>query len=124
MRSRGVAQSGSASGLGPEGRRFKSCRPDHLIMSKVKIYKPAKTSMQSGLGKSKSWVLEFVSKKSGVNPLMGWESSTHTLSEVKLEFTNKENAIKYAKKNKLDYEVIEPKIRKVNKKSYSDNFIK
>ena len=75
--------------------------------------------MQSGLGKSKNWVLEFVSKKSGVNPLMGWESSTHTLSEVKLEFTNKENAIKYAKKNKLDYEVIEPKIKKVNKKSYS-----
>ena len=28
-RVRGVAQSGSASGLGPEGRRFKSCRPDH-----------------------------------------------------------------------------------------------
>ncbi len=54
--------------------------------------------MQSGLGKSKNWILEFVSKKSGVNPLMGWESSTHTLSEVKLEFTNKENAIKYAKK--------------------------
>ena len=72
--------------------------------------------MQSGLGKSKSWVLEFVSKKSGVNPLMGWESSTHTLSEVKLEFTNKENAIKYAKKNKLDYEVIEPKIKKITKK--------
>ena len=80
--------------------------------------------MQSGLGKTKSWVLEFVSNKSGVNPLMGWESSTHTLSEVKLEFTNKENAIKYAKKNKLDYEVIEPKIKKITKKSYSDNFIK
>ena len=46
---------------------------------------------------------------------MGWESSTHTLSEVKLEFTNKENAIKYAKKNKLDYEVIEPKIKKLTK---------
>ena len=80
--------------------------------------------MQSGLGKSKSWILEFVSQKSGVNPLMGWESSTHTLSEVMLEFTNKENAIKYAKKNKLDYEVIEPKIKKITKKSYSDNFIK
>ena len=80
--------------------------------------------MQSGLGKTKSWIIEFISKKSGVNPLMGWESSTHTLSEVKLEFTNKENAIKYAKKNKLDYEVIEPKIKKVNKKSYCDYFIK
>tara|TARA_B100001121_G_C18395771_1_gene483000 strand:+ start:45 stop:326 length:282 start_codon:yes stop_codon:yes gene_type:complete len=93
-------------------------------MNKVKIYKPAKTSMQSGLGNSKSWVLEFVSKKSGVNPLMGWESSTDTLSEIKLEFESKENAIKYAKKNKLNYEVIDSKIRKITKKSYSDNFIK
>ena len=25
-----MAQFGSASGLGPEGRRFKSCHPDHL----------------------------------------------------------------------------------------------
>ena len=80
--------------------------------------------MQSGIGKTKNWILEYIDKKTGINPLMGWESSTHTLSEVKLEFTNKENAIKYAKKNKLDYEVIEPKIKKVNKKSYSDNFIK
>ena len=80
--------------------------------------------MQSGLGNSKSWVLEFVSKRSGVNPLMGWESSTDTLSEIKLEFESKEDAIKYAKKNKLNYEVIDPKIRKIIKKSYSDNFIK
>ena len=80
--------------------------------------------MQSGLGNSKSWVLEFASKKSGVNPLMGWESSTDTLSEIKLEFESKENAIKYAKKNKLNYEVIDPKIRKIPKKSYSDNLIK
>jgi len=80
--------------------------------------------MQSGLGKSKNWILEFVSNKSGINPLMGWESSTHTLSEVRLEFSNKENAIKYAKKNKLNYEVIDPKVKKIIKKSYSDNFIK
>ena len=80
--------------------------------------------MQSGLGKTKSWVLEFVSNKSGVNPLMGWESSTHTLSEVKLEFTNKENAISYAKKNKLSYEIIESETKKIVKKSYADNFIK
>ena len=50
-RNRGVAQPGSASGLGPEGRRFKSCRPDHNIMLKAKIYKPTKSAMQSGLAK-------------------------------------------------------------------------
>tara|TARA_B100000900_G_scaffold347530_1_gene312770 strand:- start:506 stop:787 length:282 start_codon:yes stop_codon:yes gene_type:complete len=93
-------------------------------MIKVKIYKPSKTSMQSGMGNSKNWVLEFIDKKSGINPLMGWESSTHTLSEVKLEFSKKENAIKYAKKNKLNYEVIDPKVKKIIKKSYSDNFLK
>ena len=80
--------------------------------------------MQSGIGKTKNWILEYVDKKTGINPLMGWESSTHTLSEVKLEFSTKENAIKYAKKNKLIFELIEPKEKKIIKKSYADNFIK
>ena len=93
-------------------------------MSKVKIYKPSKTSMQSGIGKTKNWILEYIDKKTGINPLMGWESSTHTLSEVKLEFSTKENAIRYAKKNKLTFELIEPKEKKIIKKSYADNFIK
>ena len=80
--------------------------------------------MQSGLGKTKLWILEYFNKKTGINPLMGWESSTDTLSEIKLEFSSKEAAIKYAKKNKLSYEVIEPKVKKIIKKSYADNFIK
>ena len=80
--------------------------------------------MQSGIGKTKHWILEYIDKKTGINPLMGWESSTHTLSEVKLEFSTKENAIKYAKKNKLTFELIEPKEKKIIKKSYADNFIK
>mgnify|MGYP001494001859 FL=1 len=80
--------------------------------------------MQSGIGKTKNWILEYIDKKTGINPLMGWESSTHTLSEVKLEFSTKENAIRYAKKNKLIFELIEPKEKKIIKKSYADNFIK
>ena len=80
--------------------------------------------MQSGIGKTKSWILEYIDKKTGINPLMGWESSTHTLSEVKLEFSTKENAIRYAKKNRLTFELIEPKEKKIIKKSYADNFIK
>ena len=44
------------------------------------------------------------------------------MSEVKLEFTSKDLAIAYAKKNKLNYELIEPKKRKIVKKSYADNF--
>ena len=53
-------------------------------MKKAKIYKPVKTSMQSGLAKTKNWVLEYIVEKTGVNPLMGWESSSNTLSEIKL----------------------------------------
>ena len=89
---------------------------------KAKIYKPTKTAMQSGPGKNDKWIIEYITKKPGINPLMGWESSTDTLSELKLEFSTKESAIDYAKKNKIIFEVIEPKQRKILKKSYSDNF--
>ena len=80
--------------------------------------------MQSGLGKNNKWVLEFETKDPSKNPLMGWESSTDTYTELKLEFSTKELAINYAKKKKIDYEVIEPKKRKIIKKSYADNFLK
>ena len=80
--------------------------------------------MQSGQGKTDKWVLEFETKDPSKNPLMGWESSTDTLSELKLEFSTKELAINYAKKMKISYEIVEPKKRKTVKKSYSDNFLK
>ena len=80
--------------------------------------------MQSGTKKYNKWVIEFITKKPGINPLMGWESSTDTFSEVKLEFSTKDSAIQYAKKNQIDFELIESKNRKIVKKSYSDNFIK
>ena len=93
-------------------------------MKKAKIYIPAKTAMQSGRGKLKNWVLEFITRDSSVSPLMGWESSKDTMSEVKLKFSTKEQAINYAKKYNIDYYIIEPEDRKIIKKSYTDNFIK
>ena len=93
-------------------------------MKKAKIYIPNKNPMQSGLGKTDKWILEFETKDPTKNPLMGWESSTDTLSELKLEFSSKELAINYAKKKKIDFEVIEPKKRKTVKKSYADNFLR
>ena len=80
--------------------------------------------MQSGRGKSIKWILEFETKDPTKNPLMGWESSSDTLSELKLEFSSKTSAINYAKKKRIDYELIEPKERKVIKKSYAENFLK
>ena len=80
--------------------------------------------MQSGLGKTNKWILEFETNNPTVNPLMGWESSDDTFTELKLEFSSKELAIQYAKKNKINIEIVEPRKRKTVKKSYADNFLK
>ena len=93
-------------------------------MKKAKIYKPTKTVMQSGMRNTKNWLLEFDTLNTGINPLMGWESSKDTMSEVKLEFSTKDEAVNYAKKNNINYYVVEPQKRKIIKKSYSDNFLK
>ncbi len=95
-----------------------------IIMKKAKIYIPTKTAMQSGRGKLKKWVLEFVTKDTSINPLMGWESSIDTLDEVILKFSSKEKAIEYAKANKISYTIIEPKKKEFVIKSYADNFLK
>ena len=92
-------------------------------MKKAKIYKPNKSAMQSGMGKSDKWVLEFETNNPTKNPLMGWESSDDTYTELRLEFSTKELAINYAKKKKIEYEIKEPKKRKITKKSYADNFL-
>ena len=93
-------------------------------MKKAKIYIPNKSPMQSGIGKTYKWILEFETKDSTNNPLMGWESSSDTYTELRLEFSSKELAINYAKKKKIDFELIEPKKRKIVKKSYADNFLR
>ena len=93
-------------------------------MKKAKIYIPTKTAMQSGRGKVKQWILEFSTKNTSISPLMGWESSTDTLSEVVLKFPTKEKAIEYAKANDISYTVFEPKKKLFVIKSYADNFLK
>ena len=94
------------------------------MIKKAKIYSPNKNPMQSGLSKTNKWILEFKTDDPSKNPLMGWESSSDTYTELKLEFSSKELAINYAKKKKIDFELIEPKKRKTVKKSYADNFLK
>ena len=80
--------------------------------------------MQSGKRNTKNWILEFDTLNTGINPLMGWETSQDTMSEIKLEFLNKDQAINYAKKNNIDYYVVEPQKNKIIKKSYAENFLK
>ena len=80
--------------------------------------------MQSGKRNTKNWILEFETSNTGINPLMGWETSSDTMSEIKLEFTSKEEALTYATKNNIDFNLIESEGPKVIKKSYTDNFLK
>ena len=92
-------------------------------MKKAKIYIPSKTAMQSGKNKSKNWILEFEKKQTSNDHLMNWTSSNDTQSQVKLTFENKEEAMSYAKKNNIDFEIVEPKKSKLIIKSYADNFL-
>ena len=93
-------------------------------MKKAKIYIPTKTAMQSGTINTQKWILEFETRDTVINTLMGWETSTDTMSEVKLEFDSKELGINFAKKNNIEYYIIEPQKRKIVKQSYIHNFIK
>ena len=89
----------------------------------IKIYKPAKTAMQSGLGKTKKWLAEYISEVDSVkDSLMGWNSSLDTQSQIKVFFDKKEQAIAWAKKNNYQFYIEEPKVKKIKPKSYSSNF--
>lgn len=90
---------------------------------KARIYQPSKTAMQSGPGKTDHWRLDFEqSAPRELDPLMGWTSSADTRQQLRLEFPTKEEAIAYAEKNGIEYQLFTPKKRRPRPKSYADNF--
>ena len=91
----------------------------------ARIYKPARTAMQSGLAKTKDWVLDFEPETPRtIEPLMGWTSSADTRQQVRLSFPTKDEAIAYCERHGIAYQVAEseatPAVRPAI--SYSDNF--
>ena len=90
----------------------------------ARIYKPAKTAMQSGEAQTKSWVLEYEPEQPRrVEPLMGWTSSSDMLQQVRLEFDTSEEAVAYAKAAGIAFQVEETKPPLPRRGlSYSDNF--
>lgn len=89
----------------------------------VRIYKPAKTAMQSGRGNTRDWILEFEpSTRLDTDPLMGWTSSRDTRRQVTLRFHSEAEAVEYAREHGYTYTVLKEHTRKVKPKSYSDNF--
>ena len=90
----------------------------------ARIYRPAKSAMQSGT-KAQSWILEYPANNGHTkDELMGWNSSSNTLTELKLKFISQEEAIKYANANNISYELLPYKERTALKKQYSDNFVR
>jgi hypothetical protein len=89
----------------------------------ARIYKPAKTAMQSGRANTRAWTLEFEPAQRTTNdPLMGWAGAGDTEQQIQLHFETKEEAVAYCKRHRIDYEVYEPNERDVRPKSYANNF--
>ena len=90
---------------------------------KAKIYQPAKNAMQSGVANMQSWVVEYEPQEAKqIDTLMGWVGSGDMRGQLRLKFNSKDDAVAYAERNRLSYNVMEPNIRHVRPKSYSDNF--
>jgi hypothetical protein len=89
----------------------------------ARIYKPAKTAMQSGHAKTKEWVLDYEPEEPRVvESLMGWTSSGDMKSQLRLHFSTKEEAVAYAERHGIAFQVFEPKPAARRGLSYADNF--
>ena len=89
----------------------------------ARIYQPARTAMQSGKARTRKWILEFEPESPRrIEPLMGWTASDDMRSQVALEFDSLEEAVAYAEKNGIPYQMFEPHKPSLKAKSYSDNF--
>ncbi|WP_297321890.1 ETC complex I subunit [uncultured Bartonella sp.] len=89
----------------------------------ARIFSPAKTAMQSGKANTGFWVLQYEpSEAKMIDPLMGYTSSCDMKSQINMTFDTQEEAIAFATKNGIAYEVEEPHLATRQKVSYSDNF--
>ncbi|KAJ3040629.1 hypothetical protein HDV00_010654 [Rhizophlyctis rosea] len=111
----------------PQGREIfpgdaiSGCPPE-VSRRSVRIFKPSKTAMQSGVAGTKYWRIDFDIQERWENPLMGWATSHDPVQGVRMNFHTKEDAILFAERQGYDYWVEEPKREKERVKNYSDNF--
>ena len=92
------------------------------MTAKARIYRPAKTAMQSGRAKTRYWLFEYDPTPKQIDPLMGWTGSMDTLNQVRLRFPSQEAAVEFAKERGIPYEVEAPHTPRTQAKSYADNF--
>jgi NADH dehydrogenase len=91
----------------------------------ARIFRPARTAMQSGQARTREWVLEFVPESAKrIDPLMGWTGSGDMRGQVRLSFDTREAAVDYARRHGIPYQVSEPQGRRPNirPRGYGENF--
>jgi hypothetical protein len=89
----------------------------------ARIFRPARTAMQSGQAKAREWVLEYEPEAPReVEPLMGFTSSGDMRAQVRLSFDTKEQAIAYAEREGIPYQVFEAHEPERKRIAYADNF--
>jgi hypothetical protein len=89
----------------------------------ARIFRPAKSAMQSGKAKTKDWILEFEPASARKpEPLMGWTSSTDMNGQIRLAFETREQAVAYAQTHGIAFQLIEPADPRPIIKAYADNF--
>ena len=89
----------------------------------ARIYKPSKSAMQSGKANAKDWILEFEPASARVpDPLMGWTSSTDMNGQVRLAFETQDEAVAYAERHGIPFQLHASKAPRPIIKAYADNF--
>ena len=90
----------------------------------ARIFRPAKNAMQSGpAGHAKVWVLQSEPQApKRPDHLMGWLGSNDTSQQVRLEFHTAEQAVAYAKRHHLEYQLQPEPKAPLRLKNYADNF--
>lgn len=89
----------------------------------ARIFRPAKTAMQSGKAKTNKWILQYEPEVARtIDPLMGYTSTSDAKSQIKLVFNSQEEAVSYAKRNKIPFRISQANDRKIFRASYPDNF--
>jgi hypothetical protein len=89
----------------------------------ARIYRPAKSAMQSGKAKTQAWTLEFEPSQARTpDPLMGWTQTGDMNGQVRLAFETAAEAVAYAGKHGIAFELVEAKEPKRIIKAYADNF--
>ena len=90
---------------------------------RARIFRQPKTAMQSGNAGTQDWVLEFeASGARHADPLMGWIGGSDTRSQIRLVFASQAEAVAYAERQGLAFDVELPRERIFKPKAYADNF--